>query len=132
MSEEHTHTALLIDDDQFLLDMYSIKFKESGINVITSTAAEDGLDKLRDGLKPDIILFDMIMPAMNGTAFLEQLKEEELAKDAVLIVLSNQSDTAGIKEVKKLGADGYILKADTVPSDVLKQVTDVLKKHKKK
>jgi CheY-like chemotaxis protein len=67
--EENTEgkkTIMLVDDDKFLLDMYSIKFGQSNFNVLASLGSDDALKKLHEGAKPDLILFDMAMPGIDG------------------------------------------------------------------
>ena len=57
---------LIVDDDEFLLDMYVLKFKESGFDVIACRGGEETLKKIREGLKPDVMLLDIVMPAIDG------------------------------------------------------------------
>ncbi|MDP3735480.1 MAG: response regulator [bacterium] len=121
-NEKQKKQLLLIDDDEFLIDMYSTKFTGAGFAVMAMRSVDEALGKLREGYTPAIILLDLVMPTVGGIAFLKARRDERLAPDAVVIVLSNQSDEARIEEAKKLGAKGYILKANTVPSEVLEQV----------
>ena len=61
----------IIDDDNFLLEMYVTKFKEGGFEVVASLDTKEALNRLREGLVPDIILFDIVMPDMDGFEFLK-------------------------------------------------------------
>ncbi len=119
---------LLVDDDTFLLDMYSIKFKEKGFEVHTAPSGEDVFEKLKEGFVPDIILLDIVMPAMDGIEILEKLKNEKLAEASDIIMLSNQSAPATIDRALELGAKGYIIKASTIPSEVYDQVMKIVSK----
>lgn len=119
-------TILIVDDDRFLLDMYSVKFKEDGFDVSAGTGGDDGLKKLREGLDPDVIVLDIVMPNIDGFQFLETVKKEGLAPNARLVVLSNQGQDEEIKRAKELGADDYIVKASAIPSEVLEQVKKTL------
>ena len=76
---------LLIDDDKFLLDMYSMKFVQQGYEVHASLSVLDALEVLRGGFNPSAILFDVIMPEQDGFALLEALRRENLANDALKI-----------------------------------------------
>ena len=115
------YSILLVDDDRFLLDIYSLKFKECGCDVSSFTEPEKALEKLRGGLDPQIILLDVIMPGISGFDFLEALKKESLAPNATIIVLSNQGQDEDVKRAMALGADGSIVKASAIPSEVLEK-----------
>jgi CheY-like chemotaxis protein len=123
-----TKKVLLVDDDKFLLDMYTVKFKAANFEITPAFSGEDALEKLKAGFSPDLVLFDMIMPGMSGLELLEAIHREKLAPNAALVVLSNQGQKSDIDEAKKIGVDGYIVKANTIPSEVLDQVLDILKK----
>jgi len=117
---------MFVDDDSFLLDMYAVKFKKQGHDVRTCDNAEAALKVLREGYVPDAILIDMIMPDMDGIGFLTALRKENLAPKAVLIMLTNQGLPDDIEQAKKLNVDGYIIKATTIPSDVLRETEKIL------
>ncbi len=117
---------LLVDDDRFLLDMYAIKFTKSGYEVKTSDSTDGALKLLKDGYSPDIILADVVMPGMDGLEFMTRVKEENLAPGATTIMLTNQGSSDDIGRARKIHVDGYIVKATTVPSEVLKEVENIL------
>lgn len=124
------HKILIIDDDNFMLDMYAVKFKERNFEVSAHIDSKKAIEKLKEGYSPDAVLFDIIMPGVDGFEFLEIIKKEKLAEDSVLIALSNQWQDEEIKKIRKLGIDDYIIKANTIPSEVLSKVEDIIKKHK--
>lgn len=127
--EDKKIKILIVDDDKFLLDMYSGKFQKEGLDVITSSSSTDTLSKLRDGLSPDIILLDIIMPTMDGLELLEIIRKEKLAKESVVVMLTNQADSE--EQAEKLGIDGFIIKAMAIPSEVVRSVLEVYNKNKK-
>lgn len=119
---EHTSkqkSILLIDDDSFLIDMYSIKFTSAGYALTVAQSVEEALAKLRDGLAVDILITDLVMPKMSGFDLLEAVQKENLLPNATKIVLSNQSESSDIARAKELGAHGHIVKANAIPSEVL-------------
>ena len=120
----------MVDDDRFLLDMYSLKFKKSGLTVDTASSGQAALGKLRGTEKYDVVLVDIIMPGTDGIELLKIMREEKLSPDAVVIMLTNQPDD--FEKAKSFGVDGYIIKATTIPSEVVEQVLAVCKNKRKK
>lgn len=117
--------VLIVDDDKFLIDMYALKFTKKGYEVNTSLNGSDALTKLRDGYVPDVIVCDIIMPVMDGLKFLENMRAEKLAPKAAVVVLSNQGQHEDIENAQAFNIDGYIIKALTIPSEVIDQVDTV-------
>ncbi len=123
-------TILIVDDDEFLLDMYAVKFREFGFSVEISFSGQEALDKIRGGLSPDIILLDVIMPNMDGFEFLQMVKKGSLLKNTKIIILTNLGQKEDIKKGMELGADDYVVKAYFTPSEIVQKV-DLLLKQKK-
>lgn len=121
------HKILIIDDDEFLLDMYSIKFRELGYDVEIAFSGTDALEKIKKGLEPEVILVDVVMPNMDGFDFLRQLNGNGLLKKSKKVVLSNLGQEEDIKKGKELGADDYIVKAYFTPMEVTKKIEALLK-----
>lgn len=123
-------TIVVIDDDRFLADMYSMKFMQKGFAVEAYQSARDALAALRGGSKPVAILFDIVMPELDGFEFLRTAKAEKLAGDATYIALTNQSSDADREQAEKLGADAYIVKASMIPSEVVTAAVQEIEKKK--
>ena len=121
---------LFIDDDTFLLDMYALKFTKAGYDVKTADATEVALKLLRDGYVPDVLLADIVMPGMDGLEFVTTIRKERLAPAASVIMLTNQGASDDVSKAQKLGVDGYIVKATTIPSEVLAEVEKISANHK--
>ena len=122
-------TILLVDDDKFLLDMYTMKFVQEGFTVQASLSATDALEQIRHGFAPDAILFDLTMPQMDGYQFLQTLSAEKLAPSALKLALTNQSTDAEKKKALELGADDFLVKATMIPSEVVNTVKQRLAAH---
>jgi CheY-like chemotaxis protein len=116
---------LFVDDDKFLLEMYALKFSKNNFEVNTAQGSEEALKIIRGGFEPDILLIDVVMPGMDGIEFLSTLRKEELIKNSVVVMLTNQGLPDDIAKAKKLNADGYIIKATTIPSEVYSEVTKI-------
>jgi CheY-like chemotaxis protein len=130
MDATKKYSIFIVDDDKFLLSMYSLKFQKEGFEVFTAADGGDALKKLQDGLTPDVLILDIVMPVMDGLELLSKIKEQKLVPKSVIVILSNQGQSSDIEQAKKLGVDGYIVKATTIPSEVLAEVKKILEAHK--
>lgn len=119
-------SMLFVDDDKFLVEMYGLKFHSVGYTVHTALSADEGLAVLRGGFPADAVLFDIAMGTKDGFAFLADLNKEGLARDALWVALTNQSDDAERAKAIELGADLYLVKASVIPSEVVNIVEDAL------
>ena len=128
MTDSTKKKVLLVDDDSFLLNMYLLKFEKGNFEVTPAASGQEALNKIKEGLKPDIIVCDVIMPGIDGIQLLEMIKDQKLAEGAKRVVLSNQGDTSDVERAKKVGVDGYIVKATSIPSEVVKLVQEILDK----
>ena len=125
------YTIMLVDDDKFLLDMYCKKFERDGAEVSVAVGPEDALSKLRGGLKPEILVLDIIMPGMDGIELLEAIRKEKLAPDATVVMLTNESNRERIEKAQTLGIKGYIVKATTIPTEVVAKIKEIANLKKK-
>ncbi|KKR79476.1 MAG: Response regulator receiver protein [Candidatus Nomurabacteria bacterium GW2011_GWA2_40_9] len=126
--EGEKRKILIVDDDSFLLDMYAFKFSQNNFEVYTATDGSQVMEKLKGGLVPDVMLIDIIMPIMDGFEVLERINNDNMCKDAVKIILSNKSQQADIDRGNTLGVEGYIVKANSTPAEVIAQVIEILSK----
>jgi CheY-like chemotaxis protein len=122
---------LIIDDDKFLLNMYSLKFSKNGFEVKVANSGPDAIEILNNDYKPDILLMDLIMPVMDGFTMYETIKRDNLAPGALAIMLTNQGLVSDINRAKELGVHGYIVKATTIPSEVVEEVIEIYTKNNK-
>jgi len=126
MDANNKPKIFIVDDDNFLLDMYALKFSQSGFEVETAPNAMIALEKLRGGLKTDVMLLDIIMPEMDGFQLLEQAGPAGLLKNILIVTLSNRGQQSDIEHGKKLGAHDYIVKATFTPTEVVTRVKSLL------
>jgi DNA-binding response OmpR family regulator len=125
MTDTQKKKVLIVDDDEFLLDMYAVKFKEAGFEVDIAQNGEAALEKVRTG-NPDVVLLDVVMPKMDGFDVLRAIRKEKLAPHAEVFVLSNLGQKEDTDRGINLGAVDYIVKAHFTPSEVVARVNSTL------
>ena len=123
------YKVLIVDDDKFLLEMYKKKFEKYELETDISVGSMEVLEKLRAGTSPDILILDIIMPGMDGIELLQTIRDEKLTPNSIVIMLTNESDAERISRAKELGAAGYIVKATSIPSEVVEEVLKIADQH---
>jgi len=121
---------LLVEDDPFLIDMYTTKLKEAGFHVESATDGEKGLKKLSEK-SFDLLLLDIVLPQVDGWEVLEKIKSLRSStkhlESLIIIILSNLGQKEEVEKGIKMGADKYLIKAHYTPSEVVTEVEKLLK-----
>ena len=118
--------VLLVDDEKFLDEIYSIKFLKLGFDLFACTSADEALAALKNGYDPDAILFDITMPEKNGYEFLEGLSGVKLKPSCVKIALTNEGLIGEVGRTAELGVDAHWIKARYTPGEVVEKVKKLL------
>ena len=127
------HYAIcLLADDRLLIDMYALKFRSLGHTVTPNARGEELLAFLREHPEQDAVLLDVVMPGLTGFEVLETIRKENLAPGAAVIMLTNQGADTDLERARELHADGYIIKASSIPSEVVARTTEVIEAKKAK
>jgi CheY-like chemotaxis protein len=124
MSEEKNEKKMIMiaEDDAFIGDIYEMKLKNAGYDVILANNGRDAIEKLESGVKPDILLLDIVMPYMDGFDVLEAMKNREEWNGIPVVLLTNLSQKEDIDKGISLGAKDYLIKSHFTPTEVLSKV----------
>lgn len=115
-------SILVVEDDQFLRDLYNELLTGDGYQVTLAADGEEGLAKISTG-GFDLVLLDIMLPKMDGLEILRKLREHgPKTPNGPIILLTNLGQDAIIKEGFNLGATGYIIKSAMTPEQVLDEV----------
>ena len=82
---------LVVDDDPSIRDLVAEELRYSGHSVITARNGSEALDRLHV-MMPDVIVLDLMMPVMNGWAFLEHLRDPAGRQSVPIIAASAEGD----------------------------------------
>ena len=123
---------IIVDDDNFLVNMYAQKFGHNEIESLPYKSGTELLEKLRAGETADLILLDIVIPGLNGMETLEAIRKEKLAQGVPVVMLTNQSEEKDIQKASALGVAGYIVKASATPSEVVEQSIKIINDSKNK
>ena len=119
-------SILLVEDDPFLIDIYTNKLKEAGFGADAAEDGETALRKIKEK-KPDLVLLDIVLPNVDGWELLKQIKAEAGLKDLKVIILSNLSQKEEVAKGMELGAAKYLIKAHYTPGEVVEEIKKLLK-----
>jgi len=119
-------SILLVEDDPFLIEIYTTKFKQVGFSIEKVEDGEECLRKLKEKT-PDLLLLDIVLPNLNGWEILRKMKEDDNLKNIKVVILSNLGEKQDIEKGIKLGAIKYLVKAHYTPSEVVEEVKKILK-----
>ncbi|HTD79820.1 MAG TPA: response regulator [Chloroflexota bacterium] len=100
-------TALVVDDDVFVLSAVADMLSEEGYDVHT---ASNGFSAMRQAteLRPDVILLDLVLPERSGPEVLNELRTNAATRDAAVVVVSGHPD--GLSDAQIADIDGLVVK----------------------
>jgi len=99
---------LLVDDEPGMLRYIRTLLEVDSYKVETASNGNDALKRVQDGLNPDLVLLDLLMPGIDGLQTLEQLRQ--LQPRMKVVMLSCVSDTRKVVQAIRLGAQDYLTK----------------------
>lgn len=119
---------LIIEDDVVLVRMYARKFEYDDYQVVAAYSGGEGV-AAASREKPDCILLDIMMPAMDGFAVIRNLKQDETTRNIPIVILTNLGTSEiFIEEAKRLGVKDYLVKYKTGSKDVVSVVEKAIEK----
>jgi len=126
-SHNHNNKILIVEDELFLLNVLSDKFKREGFRVIQATDGQKGLDAAAKH-KPDLILLDIVMPLVDGVTMIKRMRSDARINNIPVIIISNLSEVERIAEIlgAKTGVIEYLVKSHWSLEGVVKKVRDTL------
>src|SRR6267378_1067157 len=99
---------LLVDDEPGMLCYIRTLLEVDDYKVSTASTGEEALQQVEKGLRPDLVLLDLLMPGIDGLQTLEQLRQ--LVPGTKVVMLSCVSDTRKVVQAIRLGAHDYLTK----------------------
>jgi len=117
---------MLVEDDKFLSRMYVDKLSQEGGFKIEAWASGEAAWPAILKEKPDLILLDIILLDMNGVQLLKRLKENQELRNIPVLMLTNLNEKDYINEALSLGAEGYLIKAQFTPNEVVDKIKQIL------
>ncbi len=103
-------TILLVDDDFINLRLLSIYLSTQPYEVITANSGEKALALIEEGLRPDLIATDVMMPNVDGYMLTTELRKRWHAGELPILLLSAKNQPEDIIQGLAVGANDYVIK----------------------
>jgi two-component system alkaline phosphatase synthesis response regulator PhoP len=112
---------LLVEDNPQIIEIYSTVLVKHGYTLTTAITVDEALQKAKDS-DPDIIFLDVMLPGdRNGLDALKILRTDESygCTKKRIVMLTNLGLTDKLQAIWEEYADGYVIKAEIVPSELI-------------
>lgn len=117
-------TVLVVDDEPYLVDVVRMNLEVEGYRVIEATNGLEALERLKEDL-PDLVVLDVMMPAMDGFETLRRIREVSNVPVLMLTVRQEESDRIRGLEI---GADDYLTKVPFSPRELQSRIKALLRR----
>jgi len=117
--------TVLVVDDSLLIRMAMSAILTTGC---FDAAAVDGAAAALTWIErhhPDLVITDLVMPQMDGVAFIARLRQAEAMRFVPILAFTGQEEAARVRQARNAGATGWLLKPP-VPEQVLAAVRDLV------
>lgn len=131
--------VLLVEDEPILVSLYALMLARDGYAVTTAMDAQKAEERVVLE-RPHMVLLDLFIPANDhagmseldlhepvGFRVLRLVKATPSLQETRVVVLSNLDSDEHKKTAARLGADGYIVKANIDPHDLGARIENVLR-----
>lgn len=120
--------ALIVDDSSVMRKIVERSLRQAGLDALVVREAGSGMEGLEvlRAEHVDLILTDINMPAMDGLEFVRQIKAQNLAPGAPIVMITTESSEEHVRQAIQAGARGYIRKPFT-PEQVKERVLPLVR-----
>lgn len=119
---------LLVEDNPQIVQLYSTVLSHHNYDFEVSMTVDDALEKAKS-YEPDIIFLDIMLPGGKSgidALMLLRTKPEYKCQNKKIVMLTNLGLTDKLEKAWEEYADGYVIKAEIVPHDLLEIIDSLL------
>ncbi|OIP23187.1 response regulator [bacterium CG_4_10_14_0_2_um_filter_33_32] len=117
---------LIVEDDVALRNVYEMRLKLDGYDVIVAGDGEEGLS-IAVKEKPDLVMLDLMMPKISGMDVLDILKSTPETKKISVIILTALTQESVKTKGFVFGADDFMVKSESKLEEIVGKVKSLLK-----
>lgn len=116
---------LLVEDDNFLIDIYTKQLTMEGYNVCVATDGDLAINKIKEE-SFDLVILDIILPRISGWEILKKIREELKMNDLKVIILSALSLKDEAEKLSSLNVLKYLSKTDNTPKQIAEEIKKII------
>ncbi|HVF69420.1 MAG TPA: response regulator [Xanthomonadales bacterium] len=121
---------LFVEDDLFIQEIYIRVFTQAGYALELAKDGEEALEKAKSDTY-DAILLDIMLPKVNGINVLSMMRMPGApTENTPIFLITNLGQESVIEEAFRIGADGYFIKAQMNPKNIIIEIEKFLAKDK--
>src|SRR3989344_1037407 len=127
--EKKERKIVLVEDDSLMSSILATHLIKEGFAIVSVTNGTQAFERIQ-AEQPSIVLLDIVLPGVDGFNVLQKLKQEESTKSIPVLILSNLGSEEEIQRGMDLGAEAYLVKANSMVEEITSKVREILNKKK--
>lgn len=120
-----TKKIVIVEDNQDLAEIYKTRLELLGYSCFIGYNGITGLYFIQQE-KPDLVLLDLMIPDISGGQVLETMRNSDWGKQIKVLVISNLNESEAPSNIRQLGIEGYVVKANLVDDQIDQLVAAIL------
>jgi two-component system phosphate regulon response regulator PhoB len=116
---------VLVEDDVMLAEIYQTRLQTAGFTCLVANDGLAGLSLIKNEM-PDLVLLDLMLPEIAGDEILRHMRKSNWGKEIKVIILTNISEAEANPDLRRLGFERYIVKANLMNNQLVEIVSDTL------
>jgi DNA-binding response OmpR family regulator len=117
---------LIVDDDEFLREVYIKNFQDEGFEVLAASDGEEAWGIINSGNIPDIVFTGIVMPRMTGFELIAKMQADEKLKGIPVAINSHRGRPEDQILAKQMNVDDFIIQGTTTPIEAVRRVEALL------
>jgi PAS domain S-box-containing protein len=103
-------TILVVDDEPINLQVVANHLSVQNYRIIRATNGMETLDQIQKGLRPDLIILDLMMPKMSGYQVCRAIRQQFSASEMPIVMLTAKNQVSDLVAGLEVGANDYVTK----------------------
>ena len=117
---------VIVEDNQALAEIYKTRLELLGYTCFIAYNGITGLYFIQKEL-PDLVLLDLMIPDIPGGQVLETMRRSDWGKNIKVLVISNLNESEAPANLRQLGIEGYVVKANMTDDAIDRLVNGILR-----